>query len=88
MIVSMSVRRASVTGSGNRYNQEPPRRILSPVGGVGPYAREAQTGGKQREWTWMSYRGRKALGPESSGRNRQQQGNGYGGSCSRGDRFD
>jgi len=36
----------------------------------------------------VSYRERKVLGPESSGWNRQRQGNGYGGSGSRGDKFD
>jgi len=41
---------------------------------------EAQIGGEQGEWTWVSYRGRKVLGLEKSGRNEQWQGNRYGGS--------
>jgi len=67
-------------GGGHHFNGKPPRRFLSPVeshqGGVGPLP----GGEEQGEWTWVSYRGRKVLGPEKSGQNGQRKGNGYGGS--------
>ncbi|MCI16182.1 hypothetical protein A2U01_0037324 [Trifolium medium] len=62
-------------GGGDRFTRKPSRRTPSPAesqhGWAGPYARAAQIGGEQGEWSWVSYRGRKALGPEQRRQNGQ-----------------
>jgi len=81
----------TVRGRGNRFSREDRAGSFLQwrvIGRDGAICQGGTNGGKHGEWSWVSYKERKALGPESSGRNGQRQSNEYGGSdSSRGDGF-
>ena len=76
----MSVRlRESARPAGFRHPRRFPSRVVRSNRGDGSYARAAEKGWEQGDWTWVSHKRRKALGPVRDGRNEQRQGNGHGG---------